>query len=100
MSYYNTTHEVQPELFQFRQAANRQDVMVLSFFRQHLGELFTPSEIWTRTGLEARAVPLTSVRRALSNLTASGYLVKTSTKRRGPYGRFECCWVYPQEQAA
>jgi len=97
MSYYNTVCEIQPELFQFRQAAINQDVQVLCFFKQHPGELFTPSEIWVRTGMEARAVPLTSVRRALCNLTADGYLIKTTTKRRGPYYRNESCWMYPTE---
>jgi len=91
MSYYNTTHESEPQLSLFRQAAIRQEDVILRHFRQHAGILYTPSQI---NGLLPQA-PLTSIRRALSNLTADGFLVKTAIKREGPYGRNEHTWMYP-----
>ena len=100
MSFFNTTHEINPRLSRLRQATINQDALLLSFFRGHAGELFSPSEAWVRTGMEAQFVPLTSIRRAISNLTRDGYLVKTAVKREGSYGRPESCWVYPRERLA
>ena len=100
MNYHNTVQESGQQLFNFRQAAINQDVILLGFFRRHAGELLSPSDVWVRTGMEAQAVPLTSVRRAISNLTRDGYLVKTSVKHDGVYGRPENCWTYPRERLA
>lgn len=96
-SFYNTTHEVNPDLARHRQAATKQDDLVLDFYRRRAGELFTPSEVWQRAGFAAQDVPLTSVRRAITNLTDEGRLVKTTVRRIGFYSHNEFCWVYPRD---
>jgi len=95
MTYFNTTHEANPQLALFRQAAIRQEDVILRFFRQHAGILYTPSQI---NGLLPQA-PLTSIRRALTNLTTQGWLIKTAIKRTGSWGRPEGTWMYPQDKA-
>lgn len=95
--FYNTTHETGATLHQFRAAAERQEDVILRFFQAHPGELFTPSEI------NARVLPgaeITSVRRAMTNLTTWKRLVMTAVKRRGPRGRPETCWMYPRQGRA
>jgi hypothetical protein len=105
MNFYNTTHETGVSRIHCERVAEHQDARVLAFFQSHAGELFTPSEVWVRTGMEAQNIPLTSVRRAITNLTPDEEgkrlsltptpLVRTTTKRPGHYGRKEHCWVYP-----
>lgn len=90
-SHYNTTHETGETLERFERQASRQEDVILRWFRRHPGRLYTPSQI---NGLLPGA-PITSIRRALTNLTKAGHLVKTGHKRSGDYGRPEHCWVYP-----
>lgn len=88
--YYDTTGEAAPALAEYRKKAARQADAILDYFRQRPGQLRTPSEVWVR--LYNRAVPITSVRRAMSDLTEQRLLEKTDSKRTGPYGRAEYCW--------
>lgn len=94
MSFYNSTNATQPELNRYRQAAINQETRILVFFQSHRGILYTPTQI---NQLMPQA-PITSIRRALSNLTKDGWLVKTSTKRQGEYGRPEHCWMCPRDE--
>ncbi len=72
--------------------AARQDEAVAAWFRLHPGERVTPSELHARL-VVAKAWPLTSVRRALSNATAAGLLAHHKADRRpGPYGSMESTW--------
>ena len=89
--YFNTTTEVNPQLALFRHKAADQETVITAYFQRHSGG-HTPSEVWMETGMEARHVPLTSVRRAITGLTTAGVLVKTIDQRSGPYGRPECVW--------
>lgn len=70
--------------------AQTQEQTILAFFRQHVGRMFTPSEIHQR--LFTPATPLTSVRRAITNLTEAGDITKTDIRTMGPYGVAEHCW--------
>lgn len=92
MTYYNTTHESGNNLTQFELKASSQEQMILDFFRRHPGEMFTPSDIWVRLHSKMKRAPLTSIRRAITNLTGPGGLEKTDLKTMGPYGRPEYYW--------
>lgn len=75
--------------------AQRQEAVLLEWFRAGdllaAGLRWTPSEIHNRPAF--RTWPLTSVRRALTNLTARGYLVHHKADRRqGPRGARESTW--------
>ena len=93
--FYNTTHETNPELKQYRESAETQDQAVLKIFEDNQYTAFTPSEVHRTFG---PTVPITSIRRALTNLTQAGKLVKTNAKRQGPYGRYEYCWKIATSQ--
>ena len=86
--YFNTTCEADPA--EYNRLAQKQDQMIYEYFSMREYHHFSPSQIWRLVFNEA--VPLTSVRRAMSNLTAKGLLVKTEHKTLGPYGRPEYLW--------
>lgn len=70
--------------------AVRQEEALLAWFRLEPGRRFTPSEVHELAGLRC---PLTSIRRALTNLTDRCDLVHHREDRRvGPYGARESTW--------
>ena len=88
--YHNTTESTQPELAKYRQKASSQDDQLLEFFKKVAPIEYTPSQL---LGIVFKgSVPITSVRRALTNLTNQGDLVKTGEQINGPYGRPEFKW--------
>lgn len=87
-SYFNTTKAKGDELARYRSQAATQEEVIAEFFKQRPGRMFTPSEL---SALLPRA-PLTSVRRAISDLTARGLLTKTDEKRPGVFNRPEHAW--------
>jgi len=98
-SHHNTTDETGDTAVKFEATASTQEARVLAFFRDHFREDgWTPSEV---NRLVMPECPLTSTRRAITNLTHDGELVRTNIKRRGPYGRPEFAWrTVAPEQAA
>lgn len=93
-SYHNTTNVQGQLLNRYQDKALSQDERLLEYFEQahrNGGDyiLLTPSValILVFSG----SVPITSVRRALSNLTRDGKL-RTSGQAKGPYGRAEHYW--------
>ena len=104
MSYHNTCGI--EDTADYQRKALTQDELILAFFRlpfwdrvriekatfpdrRTFNELFSPSD------LNAMVLPdalLTSVRRALSNLTKAERLVKTDMLVDGLYGRPEGLW--------
>lgn len=92
-AYHNTTDSSGNQLEQYEQKAVTQEQRVLHFFEANPGRSFTPSEVlsYAFSHLLPRP-PVTSVRRAMSNLTAPGKLEKTTEQRQGPYGRPEYAW--------
>ena len=63
----------------------------------HPDKKYTPSQIAVELYKELSGVPLTSIRRAITNLTFPGSLVKTNVKTTGPYGRPEYYWRLDNE---
>jgi len=69
--------------------ATRQEDRVLAFFHAHPAQRYTPVEVHRRVLPEA---PLTSARRALTNLTTAGHLEKCAEQRPGLFGKPNCTW--------
>ena len=86
-SFYNTTGSTGEQLKLFEQQAQNQEARVRSAFQQ-VGWM-TPSECWKQFFPEC---PITSVRRAMTNLTEEGWLVKTDLQKAGPWGKPEYVW--------
>lgn len=89
-SYFDTTAVVPASrLAEYEAIASGQEREILRFFFRHAHHQLSPSYVWLTV---LPHVPLTSVRRAITNLTTRGWLEKTDKKIEGSYGRLERCW--------
>ncbi len=71
--------------------ANFQEQKILEVFSgKNRGLSFTPFEVLKLSGLRA---PITSIRRAMTDMTKVGMLIKTDECRMGAYGQLNHCWV-------
>lgn len=100
MSYYNTANETGDELARYRKlAASQKEKLRALWTYQPLLQL-TASEAYemlvTRYQVKENT-PLTSIRRALTDLMKEGYLEKTELHRPGPYGRNETVYRRPDD---
>ena len=87
--YHNTTESIQPELGKYQDKAKSQEERILRYMRKYPCSM-SPTEVLL--SVFGNSVPITSVRRALTNLTNSGDAVKTDKQIKGPYGRPEFQW--------
>lgn len=83
--YFNTTGLQNPELNECREKAQSQTEAVLRFFQRHEGANFSAWEVWKY--MKLKNVPITSIRRALTDLEKAGKIVETGNLRIGQYGR-------------
>jgi len=88
--FHNSVGYQEPELSAFKMKALTQDKAVLAFFRKHDGINFNASEVWRYMKLPN--VPITSIRRSITNLTKADCLVESGNMRMGNYGRKTKCW--------
>jgi len=91
MSYYNTTNITGESLKQAWADADTQEKKIMVLFMKYPETLFTPFEILNDV-FPIGSVPVTSVRRALTNLTDAGKLIKTGVQKNGEYGKLCYCW--------
>ena len=89
-SYHETGIVSADDRERYEQQAGSQEEIVLEFFRKRPGLSYSPERVQE---LVLPSAPLTSVRRALSNLTHAGELVKTEITTDGRYGRAVCTWT-------
>jgi len=88
MKYFNTTRQKGEQLKVAWDKTKSQDDKVMEYFHEH-GK-GTPSEVWIH--FRDSNVPITSIRRSITNLTNYNYLSKTDNKKEGIYGRPEYVW--------
>ena len=88
MSFYNTTHETGSTLKESHHKAISQESRILNYFLM-FGRPLSPSMILQQMSLNC---PITSVRRALTNLTLDNKLIKTDEYAIGDYGKREHLW--------
>lgn len=83
MSFYNTIHLTGEELARAVQSTDTQEQIILRFLSSNAGE-------WSAWDLHQQPnfyhLPITSIRRALTNLCQSGAIVTTGMKM-GTYGK-------------
>ena len=91
-TYHNTTDEAGATLRRYKRKAGTQKERIAQLFaiRQDWASLLSPSAV--HNYLFSSKVPLTSIRRAMSDLAQSGYLTRTGMLVDGPYGRREHLW--------
>lgn len=90
MNYHNTTQTQGATLARYQHQAETQESVILELFAGQPYAAFAPTEVQQAVSLNG--APLTSIRRALSNLTRAGELEKTDRQKRGPYNRPEYLW--------
>jgi hypothetical protein len=90
--FYNTIKEEDTQLEESRMAVTRQERRVLAIFK--IVPIFglTPFAAWERYCSEHGDVPVTSIRRAITNLTNAGYLEKTEQTVEERWGKVNYIW--------
>lgn len=87
-SYYNTNKESGIDLKESNAKAKTQEQFLMDVFYEK--ESLTASQAWSIYCKEVNSnTPLTSIRRAMTNLCDEGLLYKTDDMREGLYGKKE-----------
>ena len=94
--YYNTLNESISVVKESKEKAKKQKDQIFAIFRHTLRPM-TPAEIWEGYGYKSANVPLTSIRRAITNLGSEGLLEKTDIQKPGVYGKKNHCWIYKEK---
>lgn len=90
MAYYNTTRITGEELKAAINQATSQEEKIYLYFQSKPAYAFTPEEVQDAIGLND--APITSIRRAMTNLTNENKLVKTNTQRLSRFKRPSYAW--------
>ncbi len=88
LAYYNTNKETGQTLQKSISKAKDQQTEVYNHFKR-TGLYYTPCEIWQKFMPDT---PITSIRRAITNLTSEGLLIKTDHLHMGMYDKLVHCW--------
>lgn len=86
MTYHVTTNLTPEELMNRVQRASKQKDAVLLVFIAKRGQRYAASQVHRSFIKAGKTWPITSVRRALTDLMNEGHLVKLDETRVGPYG--------------
>lgn len=95
INFHNTVQLNQLDYQAADVKAYTQDQIILQFFQQNSNRDFTPCEVYETliaAGTIDKRTPITSIRRAMCNLTTAKYLEKTQNKRTGIYGMVNFTW--------
>ena len=94
MTYHNTIPLEGHKLVKAQAKAETQKLTIKNFFQQNPGR-WTPFEVHRILKLSC---PITSVRRAISDLTKDGVLIKTDYKKPEQYGTPNNTWTLSDRQ--
>lgn len=86
-TYYNTTNEHGAALAEAVEKNEKLEARIAKVFEEQ--NEWQPSQLFNYFRL---VYPITSIRRALTDMTTAGKLIKTDVKRTGMYGRNEHVW--------
>jgi hypothetical protein len=87
MVYYNTTNLKGDELKKSQKKTISQESAIYDMFKKQIW--MTPSDAYYEFD---EKFPLTSIRRAFTNLTKRNKIEKTNEMGMGMYGKLEHCW--------
>ena len=93
MTFFNTINENPDELAKSQAKALTQEQRIMKCFNQYEKPL-SPSMVLSISGLNC---PITSIRRAMTNLSDNGKLEKTNEFVMGNYGKKEHLWQLPKK---
>ena len=89
MSYYNTNNEEGSTLSCSRENTQNQEELILTIFNKE--DCLSPEEVLYVCN-EDHNYPITSIRRAMTDLTSKGLLIKTNIFKKGKYGKMTHTW--------
>ena len=93
--FWNTTSLAGNELVKADEKCEKQELIVFRFFQKNAETEFTPCEVWQQLIADKKitaTVPITSIRRAICNLTRNLCLVRTMNKKLGIYNAMNFTW--------
>ena len=93
MPFYNTNQESLNEASDSSAKAAKQSDVIFALFEMTKTPM-SPSMVYKALGQEW---PITSIRRAITNLTDDGEIVKTQKTTKGIYGKKEHLWALPEK---
>ena len=93
--FYNTNQESLQEFSDSSQKAANQAAVILKLLELSKAPM-SPSMVYKALREEW---PITSIRRAMTNLTDDGKIVKTQKTVKGIYGKKEHLWALPEKPA-
>ena len=93
-NFYNTTNQSGIELQTSMQNAKNQEQRIMMIMK-HCNEPMTPFDVLMVYNSFFEPVPITSIRRAMTNLTDDNELIKTCQQKAGQYGMKNYCWIVP-----
>ena len=91
MAFYQTIDQVGSALKESNKKVKRQEDLIYSLFVK-CNQPLSPSMVLSQSGMNC---PITSIRRAITDLTNSGRIVKTDRQVKGMYGKAEHLWQLP-----
>ena len=90
--YYNTNNETGDVLKSSIESSNKQEEVIMVIFNHYKRNL-SPDEIQgILVDNSETTYPITSIRRAMTNLTNDGKLKKTNIMRKGVWGKMTHTW--------
>ncbi len=91
MAFYETINQTDSALKESKKKTRKQEDLIYSLFQKRKRPL-SPSMVLSQSGLNC---PITSIRRAMTDLTNLGKIVKTDRQIKGIYGKAEHLWELP-----
>lgn len=92
MPFYNTTDLTGAELAKKVHSERSQTGRIKAFFEANPQGWYSPSQVWNEL-FDTKKVPITSVRRSITDLTEENVLIKTDQKQTGYFGDLEHLWT-------
>lgn len=93
--FHNTTQLNLKELHHERLLAKEQDTFILEIFKESPDVWYTPFQIQEIAELNEKHMEITSVRRAITNLTDRGLLIKSAKANYlGKFNKKNHGWKY------
>jgi len=97
-SYYNTNKECGKTLIDSEEKALTQEELIFYLFASNRNVSLSPFQVQKYLYGEDSKVPITSIRRAMTNLTQKGKLVKQDKMVEGNYGKMTHTWAYKEPE--
>jgi hypothetical protein len=96
--YYNTTNQRGRPLEESQTKTETQEDRVLKIFKLVSDRPMGPNIVMRMYNNHFTSTPITSIRRAITNLTIKGSLVKHDAMEMGGYGKLEHTWKLPADE--